>query len=137
MASYMPILVESVTWVKIQIDDQEVERVEVVVTHGPVSSEVPIVYCYSLALMGKRIPGYIAGEGGARGVCSIRQPRYWVKTSGRNGDMASGISPALTYRHSQCFASFLTHFPDLPLCCFFAMVSHYLLPPYYSFLLCI
>lgn len=37
----LPILVKGVNWIKIQIDDQVVERV--VVTFGPVSSVVPIV----------------------------------------------------------------------------------------------
>lgn len=42
-ANNLLILVQGITWVKIQIDDQVVDRVGVVVTHGPVSISVPIV----------------------------------------------------------------------------------------------
>lgn len=42
-ANNLPILADDVTWVKIQINDQLVDCVEVVVTLGPRSSAVPIV----------------------------------------------------------------------------------------------
>lgn len=43
-ANNLPMLVEGITCVKIQIDDQwMVDQIGVVVTHGPVDSSVPIV----------------------------------------------------------------------------------------------
>lgn len=42
-ANNLPIMVEGVTWVRIQTDDQVVDQVEVVVTHGPVSLAVSTV----------------------------------------------------------------------------------------------
>lgn len=41
-ANNLPILVEGITWVRIQIEDQVLEQVGVVATHCPVNPAVPI-----------------------------------------------------------------------------------------------
>lgn len=42
-ANNLPILVKGITWMRIQIKDQVVERVGVVRTHGPINPAVPVV----------------------------------------------------------------------------------------------